>query len=190
MTSDRLIDLALLAFSWLILAAFAADLPWFFRRRSLRFLYRGGVPLYAKSFPISSPPPGPHIHRWQAEHWISTSPFLTPFAEQDGPDRVIVAQYIMFPVFPALMRSVVSLRPEETAVTVRGYASWSYIALALCLLVLAWPVLGGGTPSGVECFLLMVALFLVACLVSYRAQASRFNKMGSILAAQIPSHTR
>ena len=159
--------------------------PYFFRYRSLRFVYRSGLLLYSRTFKVQSRANKFNIPRWKIEHWMVASGLSSPTAEEDGEGRYIFTEFV-YPVFrpiPLLMRGKISWDNQEKDVVVRGYVTWFYfLILAFVIVALFIPSVEGNVCGGV-----IFITYILWCTIVYMHQMPHFNSIGVKVADYLSS---
>ena len=159
--------------------------PYFFRYRSLRFVYRSGLLLYSRTFKAHARTNKFNIPRWKIEHWMVASGFSSPTAEEDGEGRYIFAEFVYSLVIPPalLLRGKISWDNKEKNVIVRGYVTWPYFSLLALLVVLLFiPSFEVNMCGGIMFF-----VYLLVCAMVYWYQVPHFHSIGAKVADYLSS---
>lgn len=165
--------------------------PSFFRYRLLRFVYRSGLLLYARTFKVENPVSKISIPRWKIEHWMSESGFLLPKAEEDGEKRYLLKEYFWrVPLLrgdihvPVLMRAKISWNNEKNDVVVRGYATWNYFSILALAVFILFTYL---KTDGYLCGGVVLFVYLLLCAMVYAYQLPHFQSIGTKVAGYLSS---
>ena len=164
-----------------LIALLMTDTPYFFRYRSIRFLYRSGLLLYSRVFKVNSQSNQFSIPQWKIEHWMSQSGFSSPMAEEDGEGRYLLMEFTspFFAPIPLLMRSEIYWDNKENNVIVHGYATWTYFLILAFLIALFFIPLQG---EEYLCFGLFLVIYLFWCSILYVNQQQRLRSIGTKVA--------
>jgi hypothetical protein len=161
----------------LLIALLMTDTPYFFRYRSIRFLYRSGLLLFSRVFKTNPKVYNSNIPRWKIEHWMAQAGFSLPIAEEDGERRYLLTEFIptfSYPI-PLLMRAKVYWDNAENNVIVRGYATWTYFLILVVLIALFFIPTQGQEYICFSAFLIMYLLWSIAVYIS---QQQRLYSLG------------
>ena len=165
--------------------------PYYFRYRSLRFVFRSGLLLYSRTFKVQPRRDKFNVPRWKIEHWIVASGFSTglssPMAEEDGEGRYIFKEFV-YPLFSPtslLLRGKISWDNQERNVVVRGYATWSYFSILVFTVALLFITskIEGNLCGGVVFF-----AYILWCAVVYAYQIPHFQSIGTMVADYLSSN--
>ena len=162
-------------------AVVITDSPYFFRSRSIRFLYRSGLLLYSRAFKVTPQANQLSIPQWKIEHWLSQSGFSSPIAEEDGEGRYLLMEFVspFFAPIPLLMRGKISWNNNENNVVVRGYATWTYF---LILVIRATLFFLPRQEGSYICFSVLLLIFVAWSSFLYVHQRQRFHSIGTKVA--------
>jgi hypothetical protein len=174
----------------ILIASIMTDTPIAFRSRPLRFVYRSGLILYSRSFKVNTQSEERSIPRWQIEHWMTASGFSYPMAEEDGERQYILMEFFgfLFSQYPFPMRAKVSWSSKEKNITIRGYATWTYlIAFLIALAILIIPLVISTSESLFEnaCFSIPLLVYLFWSAFNYSNQVQRLDSIGSKIVAHL-----
>ncbi|MBI5954281.1 MAG: hypothetical protein HY865_21705 [Chloroflexi bacterium] len=163
----------------------ATDNPFFFRYRSLRFLYGFGLPLYFRMFKVLPRSDKFSIPRWKIEHWMAASGFSKPMAEgNDG--QYVLMEFVGLPgrPIPLLMRAKISWDNKDRNVIVWGYATWTYFIIFAALLAMFF------IPAKMEgdvCLQAPMFVYLLWCGILYFKQSQRLPSIGEQISQYLSS---
>jgi len=165
----------------LLIALLMTDTPYFFRYRSIRFLYRSGLLLFSRVFKTNPKTHNSNIPRWKIEHWMSQAGFSSPIAEDDGERRYLLMEFIptfSYPI-PLLMRAKVYWDNAENNVIVRGYATWTYFLILVVLIALFFIPTQG---QEYICFSAFLVIYLLWSTAVYISQQQRLHALSTRVA--------
>ena len=168
----------------LLIAVLMTDTPYFFRYRSIRFLYRSGLLLFSRVFKTNPKAYNSNIPRWKIEHWMAQAGFSSPIAEEDGERRYLLMEFIptfSYPI-PLLMRAKVYWDNAENNVIVRGYATWTYLLILVFLIALFFIPTQG---QEYICFCAFLIIYLLWSIAVYINQQQRLHSIGTKVAEYV-----
>jgi hypothetical protein len=164
--------------------------PYFFRYHSLRFVYRGGLLLYSRTFKIQHLANKTKPSRGHILLWMNDSGFAIPKAVEDGEKQYLIKEFLWHIGLrgdihiSALMRAKISWDNEENNVVVRGYTTWSYFS------ILVFAIAALFIPSRVEGNICGGAIFLICFLwfaILYAYQLPHLQSIGAKVAEYLSS---
>ena len=163
------------------------DQPAPFHYPGLRFLYRGGLRLYARSFPLPAAARAVPLERWRLEHIMVACRFSLPRAEPDGEGRFLLMEFsrpLWYYRRPRLMRGVLRWDTRRGVLRLRGYATWTYLLL-LAFVCLPLALALSGAADALLCTFLLPGAYLLICARLWIRQVRRFEALGEALAGYL-----
>jgi hypothetical protein len=118
---------------------------------------------------------------------MSDSRCFFPFAEEDGPDRYLLMEFMGARIhrYPTLLRGVIFYDPVQSRISVRGFLTWTHTLIVIWLLVFPLAVgLASGIP-GALCGSVPFAAYFVGAVILYGKQAARFRRLAERWAAYL-----
>ena len=177
--------IALLGF--LLLGLLMTDTPELFRLPKLRFLYRTGVLIYRRTSNVAISANSPVVHRWQIEHWMTTSSCFFPLAVEDTPGKFLLMEFMGTRLYrvPALLRGAIRPDPLGSLISVSAYLTWTHTFILLFLIAL--PIIGISTSPQlpVWCGSLPLAAYSLAAAALFRRQTKMFSNVGDRMASYL-----
>jgi hypothetical protein len=162
----------------------STDNPTVFRYRSLRFLYRFGLPLYFRVFKVLPRSDKFSIPRWKIEHWMVASGFSKPMAEEDDDGCYLLMEFIepLYRPIPLLLRAKISWDNKDRNVVIWGYATWTYFIIFAFLVAMFFVL---ATRNGSICIGAPLVIYFFYCGALYSHQSQRLRSIGERIAGYL-----